>query len=108
MSTRQPTDLRNHIFELQQNEDGHACEATTMTFDGSIHPFRATYCGPNVDFGHAIVENDVMLYHARDNSGNLSAGRARIELQGSTMTLTWQWLTGDKSNGVSSWRQVEA
>lgn len=99
--------LCNLTFELVENDDGHAAGLTRLSFDGSVNPTRGTYQGPNVVFGHAIVEDEVMLYHALDTSGGLSAGRADVEFDedAATMTLRWRWLTGEGS-GVSVWRAV--
>ena len=99
-------DMTNRRYELIENEDGHASESTVMQFDASSEPFRATYSGPNVVYGHVIVGNGSMLYHAMDKQGNLTAGRASVEVSAENMTLTWQWLTGDQSGGISKWRQL--
>ena len=97
--------LCNLTFELVENDDGHAAGSTRLSFDGSDNPVRGSYHGPNVVFGHAIVVDDVMLYHALDTSGELSAGRAHVKFDeaSATMTLRWRWLTGEGS-GVSVWR----
>ena len=99
-------DFRNCTYELIENDGGHASATTVMSFDDSTDPYRATYCGPNVTYGHVIVAGDEMLYHARDKEGNLSAGSATIEVHEATMTLHWRWLTGDLSSGESHWRKV--
>ena len=98
-------DLENAVFELIQNTHGHAASSTVMTFGDESSPFRATYNGPNVTFGHALVIDDTMLYHAADREGNLSAGMAKIILTDDTMTLQWRWLTGDQATGKSHWRR---
>ena len=98
-------------FELIENQAGHAADTTLMVFKQSSSPFSATYTGPNVQLGQVIVSGENMLYHAVDKAGQLSAGQAKIEMgeneEGSqTMTLDWQWLTGDQSGGISRWRRV--
>ena len=98
--------MQNQIFELIENENGQASAATVMTFDASTHPYRATYTGPNIVFGHAIVTNNQMLYHALDTEGELNAGKATVHLTEDTMTLNWMWLTGSRTSGVSRWRRV--
>lgn len=104
--------LSNKSFELIENRGGHAAGSTVMRFDSSSDPNRAVYSGPNVKVGHAMVVGDEMVYHAVDFDGQLSAGRAKItiiESAGETeMHLNWQWLTGDRSTGLSKWRQVDA
>ena len=99
-------DLRDTRYELVENDGGHASATTVMSFDNSIDPYCATYFGPNITFGHVIVDGTQMLYHARDKEGNLSAGSARVELHEATMTLHWRWLTGDQSSGISHWRKI--
>ena len=100
-------DLRNLTFDLIENEDGHAAGATQLSFDESSNPMRAAYQVPNVVFGHALVVDDVMLYHALDTRGELSVGRAHIEFDeaSATLTLRWRWLSGEGS-GESVWRVV--
>lgn len=93
-------------FELLENAGGHAKSATRMTFTNASQPFRATYEGPNVTFGHAIVENNVMLYHARNLDGTLAAGQAEVELTDTQMILRWRWLTGEATSGVSVWQRL--
>jgi hypothetical protein len=102
--------LAGMIFELVENSEGHAAGSTVMTFAASDHPIRATYSGPNVRYGEAIVVGDEMLYHAVDSKGHLSAGHAKLKMKESgsdtEMILSWQWLTGERTGGVSRWRRV--
>ena len=100
--------MRNMQFKLIANDGGHASQSTLMTFDDSTKPFKATYTGPNVKFGHVIVEGDQMLYHALDSQGNLSAGAAAVTLTDTHMILAWRWLTGDLSKGESRWQRVDS
>ena len=99
-------DFRNQSFRLVQNDEGHASDSTVMVFENSQQPFRATYSGPNVTFGHVLVEDMKMIYHARNTDGSLSAGIADVELDGSAMTLRWQWLTGQSNSGTSIWERI--
>ncbi len=103
--------LRNRTFRLEQNDAGHASSATIMRFSSADSPYTATYSGPNVAYGQAIVHGDQMVYHALDSEGNLSAGTATVTLDVSCkppqMQLSWRWLTGDGSNGVSVWSGVD-
>lgn len=96
--------MRNRTFELIENSDGHAAGATRMVFSDETQPYRATYSGPNVTFGHAIVEDGVMLYHARHADGSISAGQADVNLTEDQMVLNWRWLTGEETSGVSVWK----
>jgi hypothetical protein len=102
--------LAGMIFELLENSEGHAAGSTVMTFAISDDPIRATYSGPNVKYGEAIVVGDEMLYHAMDSKGRMSAGHAKMKIKESgsatEMILSWQWLTGERSGGVSRWRHV--
>lgn len=103
-------DLRAMAFELIENSDGHATTSTLLQFDSSSGPYRAIYTGPNVKFGHVIVSGNEMLYYAMDAEGSMSSGYAKVSFdvfEGKTeMILNWQWLTGDKSSGVSRWRHI--
>jgi hypothetical protein len=110
-------ELSNRKFELIDNDTGLASAKTLMVFDSSSSPFKASYRGPNIEYGHAIVsiENDEvhMLYHSLSKNGDLSAGSAKVTLSesdfGNTeMTLNWHWLTGDLSSGISKWKEVNA
>jgi hypothetical protein len=103
-------DLSAMDFELVENTDGYAAASTLLKFDSSSDPYRATYIGPNLKFGQAIVSEYEMLYHAVNAEGIMSCGYAKVSFdvsEGSTeMILNWQWLTGDKSSGVSRWRYI--
>ena len=98
--------MQGLVFELSENTGGHASGATRMTFSNESDPFRATYTGPNISYGHAIVAGGVMLYHAVHSDGSLSAGRADVELSDEQMLLRWQWLTGEPESGVSVWKRI--
>ena len=98
--------MQNKTFELLENADGHAAGATRMVFSDETQPYRATYSGPNVTFGHAIVEDNVMLYHARNTDGSISAGQAEVELTDNQMVLRWRWLTEDNTSGISVWKRI--
>ncbi len=104
--------LKNRAFELVQNDSGHASAATVMRFHDTVDPQTAEYAGPNVTYGHVIVQGNQMLYHAMDASGKLAAGAAKVSLaehDGTPqMTLEWRWLTGDGANGISVWREISA
>mgnify|MGYP005989951659 CR=1 FL=1 len=109
--------LSNRKFELIENEAGLASEKTLMVFDNSSHPYKASYSGPNVKYGHIIVSTDksetIMLYHSLSKDGDLAAGRAKVtlkEINSSTteMQLHWHWLTGDLSSGISKWSEINA
>ena len=104
-------DLENKKFALIENDEGHALKSTQMIFDSSKDPYRGTYIGPNTQFGQVLVSGERMLYQSVDLDGKLSAGEAGIELIASggvsTMVLTWRWLTGDHSSGISKWRQID-
>ena len=107
--------IAKRSFELVENSGGHAIGGTVITFDRDKEPCRATYQGPNVKFGHALMEKcdgeARMLYHALTDNGQLVAGEAQVSFfeadDGSIeMHLRWRWLTGDKSGGISKWREV--
>ncbi len=109
-------DLKNTRLKLIENKEGLASDETIMVFDDSDSPYKATYSGPNIKYGHAIVSNIdgklTMLYHAIAKTGELSAGKATVYLSKGRadaieMQLDWQWLTGDLSAGISKWREVE-
>lgn len=105
-------DLAGKSFELIENSDGHASGSTMMRFEAASNPCKATYSGPNINFGQAIVQGNEMLYQALESDGKLTAGRATVSIlefedQPLEMRLQWAWLTGDRSSGVSIWRQVE-
>ena len=105
--------LLGRSFTLVSNNKGDASESTIMQFGTSIAPQIATYSGPNIVYGHAIVAGDEMLYHALGVDGNVKAGRAKVNLDGSddqplTMTLRWSWFTGDKTSGTSVWHETRA
>jgi len=107
--------LSDRSFELVENADGHAAGQTVMTFHPGTEPCRATYSGPNVRFGHALVEKingeARMVYHALTDEGELVAGKARVFFfeadDGSIeMHLRWQWLNSDAGGGISKWREL--
>lgn len=104
--------LAGKSFALVENDEGHASASTLMVFDARTDVCTATYTGPNVKFGHVVVSENQMLYHAYNEDGSLSAGVATIRLKMdasekiSEMMLQWKWLTGDLSSGVSHWRCV--
>ena len=104
--------LRCLSFQLIENRDGHVMGKTVMKFDQSLSPCIATYSGPNIVFGQAIVENGFMLYQALQTNGKLSAGKASVsylkasEDRAAEMILNWRWLTGDRSKGTSRWKQL--
>ena len=109
--------LSSKKFQLIENHDGLASNQTLMTFDSSEYPYKATYHGPNIEFGHAIAYSVNgalnMFYHSLSKQGDLSAGKAVVTLtkaaSGDTeMQLDWQWLTGDLSSGISRWGEVDA
>lgn len=106
------SDLVGKTFELIENRDGYALGSTRMQFQSGVNPVRATYSGPNVVYGEAIVCGEDMLYHALNSEGQMSAGRANIVIQKSSgvleMVLQWHWLTGEQTGGISKWRQVAA
>jgi len=87
-----------------------------MVFNHCTSPYEASYSGPNVSNGHALVfaKNDVlnMVYHAITSEGILVAGKAVVELTRASSTntlemqLNWQWLTGDLSSGISKWIEI--
>ena len=104
--------LRNSRFQLIENPGGHVSGNTVMRFGDSTDPCIATYSGPNIVFGQVIVSEDKMIYHALDTNGQLSAGKATVRLERADnnaaveMVLDWQWLTGDRSQGVSRWKKL--
>ena len=102
--------LNDTVFELIENSNGLADQTTSLVFSSETSPFTATYDGPNITYGHAIVQGREMLYHAVNNKGEMSAGRAQVSFETAEdgavmMILDWQWLTGDLSSGQSLWRQ---
>lgn len=99
------------VFELLQNDDGLAASATKLTFSTDCSPVTATYHGPNIPFGHAILYENQMIYHAVSDTGELSAGLANVTFEEEdemivSMQLDWVWLTGPRSSGISRWRRV--
>ncbi len=107
--------LSNRKFKLIENQQGLASGDTIMVFDSTGLPYRAVYNGPNIEYGHALVsfedEKLTMLYHSVSRKGELSSGKATITLSQNNssnieMQLDWQWLTGDLSNGISTWREI--
>jgi len=105
-------DLSNRKFELLENKDGLASSKTKMVFNKNSDPWEATFSGPNVFNGHVLVSKSGkqidMIYHAQTPSGELVAGKAIVQLTKAEknrfkMQLNWQWLTGDRSSGVSVW-----
>jgi hypothetical protein len=107
-------DLANRSFRLLQNVDGQATADTVMHFGPERHPYKAEYSGPNITYGHAIAHDSgvttKMLYHAIDLEGQLTAGKADVILVNSPvsplMVLNWQWLTDDRSAGLSIWQET--
>lgn len=108
-------DLAGYEFALIENETGEAESGTTMRFGRRHkHAIEASYEGPNVSHGHALVTqtaagSTTMVYHALDADGALNAGTAKVIIEHvpMTMRLEWQWLTGDRSRGTSLWRRRE-
>ena len=108
--------LSNRQFELVENSDGHASAKTIMNFSEQAEPFLGTYTGPNTIYGQVIVKTTPtglteMLYQSLTSDGELVAGGAQVTLheednQPATMQLTWQWLTGSLTSGVSIWREI--
>ena len=107
--------LNNIKFKLIENKEGLASDETIMVFDCSDAPNKASYSGPNIEYGHAIVstknEQLIMLYLAISKSGEMSAGKAIVSLSKSSadkmeMQLDWTWLTGDLSSGISKWCEI--
>lgn len=106
-------ELAGKSFELIENDAGLASTSTVMVFCQNSESCQATYSGPNMKNGHVIVSGDQMLYHAISINDELSAGRASMTFLpqsdgGIEMRLQWQWLTGDKSEGVSRWRLLNS
>ncbi|MDH3494530.1 MAG: hypothetical protein OEM82_13320 [Acidobacteriota bacterium] len=106
--------IAERSFELIENNDGPAAGRTVMKFGRRTEPCRATYSGPNVRFGHALVEEVEgearMVYHALTDEGALVAGKARVSFfeadDGSIeMHLRWKWLDGE-GGGISKWREI--
>jgi len=100
---------------LIENEQGLAGSSTRMVFTNNSSPYEATYSGPNVSNGHVLAsyidETLTMIYHAFTAEGQLVAGKATVELSETSagnllMQLNWQWLTDDKSTGISKWREI--
>lgn len=98
-------ELRDQTYELIENADGHAEGKTRLAFSNS-ETVNATYTGPNVVFGNAIVHEAEMVYQALTVEGELNAGRATISIEDGILVLHWTWLTGDRSSGVSRWRKI--
>jgi hypothetical protein len=108
----------NRSFELTENRDGEAAESTVMSFGSESNHCRGIYTGPNVVLGQCLVYERSsggiveMVYQAVDREGGLNAGSAIVSFEESRegeclMILEWTWLSGDKSSGISVWRELE-
>lgn len=60
--THQQVDLRNLKFQLVANDTGLALAATIMHFADATAPCKATYHGPNILAGQALMHQNQMLY----------------------------------------------
>ena len=106
--------FRDSSFQLIENPDGHAIGDTVMTFADSASPWIASYNGPNIVIGQVMLHDQIMHYQALDTSGEFCAGRAKVSYlvangnSPAQMILNWQWLTGDRSKGVSRWRKLDS
>ena len=103
-------DYANKQFTLTQNSQGHASTQTVMQFGPQRNPWQATYSGDNTKIGQVLIQRgehgDEMVYQAVTEHDVLVAGRAQVKVDTNlpvTMSLHWQWLTGDRSNGISTW-----
>ena len=110
--------LANKSFELIENSDGEAAESTVMSFGSESKPYLGTYTGPNVVLGQCLAHSKngggiiEMVYQAVDIEGGLNAGSAIVSFEESRegeclMKLEWTWLSGDKSSGISLWRELQ-
>ena len=99
--------LAGRSFRLLQNADGQAGAATEMHFGALSDPLLATYAGPNVIAGQAMVTEQRMVYQQMTTEGALLSGAATVELAGTEMRLHWRWVDGSGA-GTSHWVLVEA
>ena len=60
--------LNNIKFKLLENNEGLAADDTVMVFDNSDAPNKASYSGPNIEYGHAIVSSILSLPNRQKQS----------------------------------------
>ena len=110
------TSLAGTAFRaISNSSNGSLDTQTVMRFveDGEI--ILGTYGGGTILTGQVLATRNAddtldMLYQGATLEGDIQAGRAVAtfvdEPDGRHMHLTWRWLTGDLSEGRSSWVQV--
>lgn len=98
---------------VANSENGRIDTDTEMTFSADDGVAIGTYRGGTIAIGHVIAKHIgdsemEMLYQCVTTSGEVRAGRAHAILtvddaQEIRMRLDWQWLTGDRTHGTSTW-----
>ena len=99
---------------IANSGNGTISTDTTMTFvSEDERGILGVYVGGTIKAGHVVARRKddgavEMLYQCVTVSHELKAGRALarfIHTPDKTlrMHLDWQWLTGDRSGGVSEW-----
>lgn len=101
---------------VANSENGSLNTETEMRFTSDDGIVVGTYSGGTIAAGHVLGkrlgESEVeMVYQGATTGGDVQAGTARArfavdEDDRMHMSLDWQWLTGDRSEGRSEWVQV--
>ena len=110
--------LNGLVFSpVQNSEHGTVAATTVFKFKQLGKQISAIYSGGDVVDGHIIgqfISNDkaALLYHNVTKSGDLQAGEAEaifamLPDKRLTIHMNWQWLNGDKSNGISYYEEIK-
>lgn len=102
----------NKIFKPVSNtENGETSAATTFHYKQTGSILTAEYSGGRIRLGHLIglVDEDGIIdmrYHQVNNQGELMTGICKSVpemLENGKIRLheTWEWTSGDQSNGQS-------
>ena len=106
--------LTDRMFRAQANSAGGTINTETrMHFTEDSEVVLAHYSGGSIVRGQVLGRwtGDMqmeMVYHCLTRSDALQAGRAKARFDRTSegrlaMSLSWQWLTGDRTKGESYW-----
>jgi len=109
--------LDNRVFvPVENTENGVVSGHTRFHFWQEGMVFYADYFGGDVREGHIIGQFNErgqgdMLYHCLTTDKNLKAGKALATFTQNgdgrvSMSLAWQWISGDDSTGQSRYEEV--
>lgn len=110
-------DYDGRMFTVRSNSDnGEVSGQTTFLYEQTGDRLTGTYEGGSIEEGHLVgtVHPDgslTFVYHHVTTEGELRAGRCESTPERDSdgrlvLRETWQWFTGDRSQGTSELIEV--